>query len=93
MTHTGNQKQAENQFDVTMENSPILLSIEEAASTLRLSPWTIRRHLTEGKLKAVRIGRRVLLEPAELQRLVEAGRKPSIPAPVVEHGRDDVHQQ
>jgi excisionase family DNA binding protein len=42
---------------------------------LSLSPWTIRRYITDGKLKTVRLGRRVLIEPSELQRLVEEGRE------------------
>ena len=73
-----------------MQSGKLLFDIKEAAESLSISPWTVRRYLTEGKLKAVRIGRRVLLEPAELQRLVEAGRKPRIPAPVPAHSADDV---
>jgi excisionase family DNA binding protein len=57
-----------------MEHPTMLLNINEAANALRLSPWTIRLYVRVGKLRAVRIGRRVLLEPSELQRLVEAGR-------------------
>ena len=58
-----------------MENAKLVLDIREAASVLSLSPWTIRRYITDGKLKTVRLGRRVLIEPSELQRLVEEGRE------------------
>ena len=34
----------------------------------------VRQYIREGKIARVRIGRRVLVEPAELERLVEAGR-------------------
>ena len=74
-----------------MESSTMLLNVNEAANTLRLSPWTVRLYVRLGKLKPVRIGRRVLFEPAELQRLVEAGRNPRIPAPTSARGGDDAH--
>lgn len=47
-----------------------LYDVNGAAQLLRISPWTIRAHIREGKLKPVRIGRRVLLEEAELERFV-----------------------
>jgi excisionase family DNA binding protein len=52
----------------------LCLGIKEAAAMLAISPWTVRTYIRRGKLHAVRIGRRVLLEPAELERLVEQGR-------------------
>jgi excisionase family DNA binding protein len=51
-----------------------LQSIEEAARKLCLSPWTVRAYVRQGKIRPVRIGRRVLLEESELQRIVENGR-------------------
>jgi len=47
-----------------------LYDVNGAAQMLRISPWTIRAHIRNGKLTPVRIGRRVLLEEAELERLV-----------------------
>ena len=58
-----------------MENTKLVLDIREAANALSLSPWTIRRYITDGNLKTVRLGRRVLIEPSELQRLIDAGRE------------------
>ena len=63
-----------------MDTEKLVLDVKQAANALSMSPWTIRRYITLGKLKAVRIGRRVLIEPRELQRLVEAGRKPYVRA-------------
>lgn len=57
-----------------------LLTVESAAKVLGISPWTVRRYITLKKLLPVRIGRRVLLEPCELRRLVEVGRSVSTPA-------------
>jgi excisionase family DNA binding protein len=57
-----------------MEPQKLLWSVKEAGTALGLSPWTIRRYITDGKLKTVRLGRRVLVEPSECLRLVEEGR-------------------
>jgi excisionase family DNA binding protein len=52
----------------------LLLGLKDAAASLGLSHWTLRDWIRRGKLHAVRLGRRVLVEPAELERLVAAGR-------------------
>jgi excisionase family DNA binding protein len=51
-----------------------LQSIESAAKTLSLSPWTLRAYIRQGRIRPVRIGRRVLLSSGELQRLIEEGK-------------------
>jgi excisionase family DNA binding protein len=51
-----------------------LLDVQAAAELLSVSPWTIRAYIRNGKINAVRIGRRVLLENEELQRLINDGR-------------------
>jgi excisionase family DNA binding protein len=53
----------------------LALGVRQAAEAVGLSHWTLRAYVRQGKIKAVKIGRRLLIEPAELQRLVEAGRK------------------
>jgi excisionase family DNA binding protein len=52
----------------------LLLGLKEAAEAVGLSHWTLRQYVREGKVKAIRLGRRVLIEPDELKRLVEQGR-------------------
>lgn len=47
-----------------------LKSVGEAAELLGISQWTIRAYIKMGKLKPVRIGRRVLLGEDELERFV-----------------------
>jgi excisionase family DNA binding protein len=47
-----------------------LLDINSVARLLSLSPWTIRRLISDGKLVPIRLGRRVLVEPVEVERLV-----------------------
>ena len=53
--------------------SQLLYSIEDAAKTLAISPWTLRLYVRQGKVKVVRIGRRVLLSSSELERLMQHG--------------------
>ena len=53
----------------------LALGVKEAAEAVGLSHWTIRKFIREGKLRSVRLGKRVLVEPGELQALIEAGRK------------------
>ncbi len=52
-----------------------LLPIEKAAETLGISPWTVRSYVKAGKLACVRIGRRVLIEAAELRRFIEESKQ------------------
>jgi excisionase family DNA binding protein len=52
------------------ESMTALKSVEEAAELLGISKWTVRGYIKAGKLRAVRLGRRVLVEEAELERLV-----------------------
>ena len=53
----------------------LTLTINEVAEKLSISPWTVRRMVTDGRLKATRFSRRVLVEPAELERLLKMGRE------------------
>jgi len=48
-----------------------LLSVKQVAHELGLSTRTVGTLITKGQIKAVRIGRRVLLPIAEVERLVE----------------------
>jgi len=51
-----------------------LKSIEEAAELWGVSAWTVRAYVRQGKINPVRIGRRVLIEPREIIRVIEEGR-------------------
>lgn len=52
-----------------------LLTIDQAADFLGLSAWTLRYWVKAGKLPSVKLGRRVLIEKAELSRLVSENRR------------------
>jgi excisionase family DNA binding protein len=51
-----------------------LLSIEAAADILSISKWTVRAYIRTGKLRAVRLGRRVLVEENELEQFIARNR-------------------
>jgi excisionase family DNA binding protein len=54
-----------------------LLTIDQAAELLGISPWTVRLYIRNRKLMAVHIGRRVLIEQSELRKFVEQARRVS----------------
>jgi excisionase family DNA binding protein len=47
-----------------------LLTLLEVAEMLRVSPHTVRAWVRKGRLRPVRICRRLLFSPAEIERLV-----------------------
>jgi excisionase family DNA binding protein len=51
-------------------NNQRLLTLLEVADMLRLSPHTIRAMVRKGRLRPVRICRRLLFSPDEITRLV-----------------------
>jgi excisionase family DNA binding protein len=51
-----------------------LLSIEEGAVKLGISPLTMRAWIRQRRLPCVRLGRRVLLDPEDVQRFIDANR-------------------
>lgn len=58
--------------DVNLER---LLKIEEAAEIVGRSHWQLRKDIKAGKLKCVRLGRRIMIEPCELRRLIREARQ------------------
>ena len=54
----------------------LVYSIPDAARLLSLSPHTLRKWIATGRLRATRLGSRVLVEHRELLRIIEAGRQP-----------------
>jgi excisionase family DNA binding protein len=51
-----------------------LLTIDEAARLIGRTHWTLRRDIKTAKIGCVRIGRRIMIEPSEIRRLIEEGR-------------------
>lgn len=59
-----------------------LLSVDSVAESLGISQATVRSWILYRRIDFVRVGRRVLIKPETLERLIQAG---SIPA---ERGRE-----
>jgi excisionase family DNA binding protein len=51
-----------------------LLSIEEGAVKLGVSPLTLRAWIRQRRLPSVRLGRRVLLDPQDVENFIDANR-------------------
>jgi len=54
-----------------MINIPRLLTLLEVADSLRVSPHTVRAWTRQGKLKPIRICRRLLFAPVDILRLLD----------------------
>ena len=55
------------------EKVPKLVTIQEAAAVLTLSPWTIRNWIAKGTVSHIRLGRRIAVPLSEVERLVREG--------------------
>jgi hypothetical protein len=58
----------------SIAETPALYNLEDAARVLgKISSWTLRRHLRQGTVSAVRIGRRLFLNADEIRRIQAQG--------------------
>lgn len=55
-----------------------LLSIDDTASLLSVSTWTVRAWVRSGRLTSVKLGARVLLPASEIQRVINEARRPAV---------------
>jgi excisionase family DNA binding protein len=51
----------------------ILRSVKDSAVRLGVSPFSVRRLVKTGQIKAVRVGKRVLVSDAEIGRVMQEG--------------------
>lgn len=52
-----------------------LLKIEDAARLVGRTHWTLRHDVKAGRLRCIRIGRRIMFEASEIRRLIEESRR------------------
>ena len=53
---------------------PVLYSLPDAAESLGgISIWTLRKHISKGGIRVIRIGRRIFLDGEELERIRREG--------------------
>lgn len=75
MAHLGGSRRSQNETkgEVMSAIIPELLTLLDVANKLRVSPHTVRSWIRKGKLRPVRICRRLLFDPSEITRfLLEA---------------------
>lgn len=63
----------------THADAPQLCSLDEAARRLDVSIWTVRKWAAAGKIATVKLGTRVLVSAAEMDRIVATGTRPARP--------------
>ncbi|HEY2476366.1 MAG TPA: helix-turn-helix domain-containing protein [Candidatus Cybelea sp.] len=51
----------------------LVFDVNETAEALRISRSTVKRLIVEGKLRTVRVGRRILVPAAALEKLIKTG--------------------
>jgi excisionase family DNA binding protein len=56
-----------------------LISIDETAELLSVSPWTVRAWITQGKLGSAKLGSRRLVPQSEIERLIASASIPPLP--------------
>lgn len=54
-----------------------LIGLHEVAARLGISIFTARRWASTRRIPTVRLGRRVLVDPNDLEKIVKAARKPA----------------
>ncbi len=57
------------------------MTVAEIAATLRLNQQTIRNWIDQGRLPAVRIGRRVRIKRSDFEQLLNTAAGPAKPTP------------
>lgn len=55
-----------------------MLGAQPAAEYTGLSPWTLRSYAYSGKISSYKIGTRLLFDIADLDQMIEAGRRPAL---------------
>ncbi len=61
-----------------------LVTLPETAAMLRLSPHTVRSFVRKGKLHPVRICRRLLFRPGDIEQLIASGDTNRMDVPALE---------
>jgi excisionase family DNA binding protein len=72
---TRKKKQQAVLIDPVVNPEPLLLDIHGAARALSATPWAVRSLLWDKKIPFVKIGRRFLIDPADLRAFIERSKE------------------
>jgi excisionase family DNA binding protein len=61
----------EDAADASADRPPVLLTIDEARSVLRISRWSLYQLINRNRLKTIRIGQRRLIAADDLRDLLD----------------------
>ncbi|BAU32293.1 helix-turn-helix domain-containing protein [Microcella alkaliphila] len=64
--------------DTTLDDSPMLLTVDEAAGRLRVHATTLRKLIADKELGCVRIGRKVMVTPDQITEFIDENRKAAV---------------
>jgi len=64
--------------DTSVDDSPMLLTVDEAADRLRVHATTLRKLIADGALGCVRIGRKVMVTPDQITEFIDENRKAAV---------------
>ena len=56
------------------ERRPGLVSVVAAADRIGISPYTVRTWTRLGRIPHIRLGRRILFDPSDLERFIQVNR-------------------
>ena len=59
----------------------LLYDVRSAAELLSISHWTLRRMLLDGRLRATKLGRRLLVHRRDLERFAQKTQQETRPRP------------
>jgi excisionase family DNA binding protein len=60
---------------MTADNEQLVYTVEEARKKLRLSRGLVYQAIRDGQLPSIRVGRRILVPRAALEKLLEHGQQ------------------
>jgi excisionase family DNA binding protein len=55
-----------------------LLTLEQVAPLLGYTHWSVRQLVKSGKLRCIRFGQKILLEPSEVRRFLNSARQQGV---------------
>jgi hypothetical protein len=62
----------------TSKQKPAYMGVDDAEVMSGLSKWTWRKYAYEGRIASTKVGRRLLIPVAEIERIMSEGLRPAV---------------